>query len=138
MVTSARRRAFAGAATSGAVASTAYAAGALLLAAVAAVHVQQFVELFYGVSWIGPLFIALAAGCVLVIAGLAYPPTRRLAALAGMAVSVLALGGLVVSYGHGLFGWQEVGFRTSIAVAVVSEVLAVIALALGLTVESRS
>ncbi|HTT30336.1 MAG TPA: hypothetical protein VMG37_18110 [Solirubrobacteraceae bacterium] len=138
MATSVRPRPLADAATSRAVVSIAYAAGAVLLAAVAAVHVQQFADLFYGVSWIGPLFIALAAGCVLVIAGLAYPPTRRLAALAGVAVSVLALGGLVVSYGQGLFGWQEVGFRTPIAVAAVSEVLAVIALALGLTVESRS
>lgn len=138
MATSVPQRPLAGAATSRAIASIAYAAGAVLLAAVAAVHLQQFAHLDYGVSWIGPLFIALAAVCVLVIAGLAYAPTRRLAALAGVAVSVLALGGLVVSYGQGLFGWQEVGFRTPIAVAVVSEVLAVILLALGLTVESRS
>ena len=87
MATSVRPRPLADAATSRAVVSIAYAAGAVLLAAVAAVHVQQFADLFYGVSWIGPLFIALAAGCVLVIAGLAYPPTRRLAALAGVAVS---------------------------------------------------
>jgi hypothetical protein len=137
MATNVRPRPFAGAATSRAVASIAYASGALLLAAVAAVHVQQFADLFYGVSWVGPLFIALAAGCVVVVAGLAYPPTRRVAGFAGVATSGLALGGLVVSYGHGLLGWQEVGFRTPIAVAVVSEVLAIVTLALGLTVERR-
>jgi hypothetical protein len=73
MATSVHPRPLAGAATSRAVASIAYAAVGVLLAAVAAVHVQQFADLFYGVSWIGPLFIALAAGCVLVIAALVYP-----------------------------------------------------------------
>jgi hypothetical protein len=35
-------------------------------------------------------------------------------------VPALALGGLVVSYGQGLLGWDEVGFRTSIAIAVIT------------------
>jgi hypothetical protein len=51
------------------------------------------------------LFLANAAASVIAIVGLAYPRTRQLAALLGVAITVLTLGGLVVSYGHGLFGW---------------------------------
>jgi energy-converting hydrogenase Eha subunit B len=52
--------------------------------------------------------------------------------LAGEA-AVLALGSLVVSYGHGLFGWQEGGFRTAIAIAVITEICAAILLSAALT-----
>jgi hypothetical protein len=41
------------------------------------------------------------------IAGLTQPRTQRLAALAGVVISAVALGSLIVSYGHGLFGRQE-------------------------------
>ena len=82
------------------------------LAGEAAVHVQQYAALLHEVRWIGPLFLANAAASVVTIIGLAYWRTRALAALAGVVISALALGSLVVSYGHGLFGWQEGGFRT--------------------------
>jgi hypothetical protein len=81
----------------------AYALGALLLLGEAAVHIQQFVSLFYVVRWIGPLFLANAVTSVAAIAGLAHPRTRQLAALAGIVISAVALGSLVVSYGQGLF-----------------------------------
>jgi hypothetical protein len=110
----------------------AYALGALALAGQAAVHVQQFATLFHGVRWIGPLFLANAVAIVAVIAGLALSRTREIAAFAGAAISALALGGLVVSYAHGLFGWQESGFRTPIALAVITEVAAVVLLAAAL------
>jgi hypothetical protein len=113
---------------SDALALAAYAIGALLLAGEAAVHIQQYGSFIHDVRWIGPLFLANAAACVAIIAGLAYPRTRPLAALAGIVTSVLAIGGLVVSYAHGLFGWQEVGWRTGVAVAVITEVGAIIAL----------
>ena len=45
---------------------------------------------------------------------------------------MFALGSLVVSYGHGLFGWQETGFRTPVELAVISEVGAVVFLAIAL------
>jgi lysylphosphatidylglycerol synthetase-like protein (DUF2156 family) len=110
----------------------AYSTGAAALAAEAAVHVQEYVTLLHEVRWIAPLFLANAAACAAIIIGLAFRPTRQIAALAGAAVSVLALGGLVVSYGPGLFGWHEAGFRTSIAVAVIAAVAATIALTLAL------
>jgi hypothetical protein len=121
-------------------AAVAYALGGLLLLGEASVHAEQFVTLFSGVPWIGPLFIANAVACVVTFAGLAVPRGRRLAALAGAGISVVALVSLVVSYGRGLFGWQEIGFRTEIALALVTEAGAVAALsaALALPVAARS
>lgn len=113
-----------------------YALGALLLAGEAAVHIQQFATGYHAIRWIGPLFVANAVACVVVIAGLGYSRTRPLAALAGVAVSAIALASLAISYGQGLFGWQEFGFPTAIALAVIAEGAAVIVLsaALALTI----
>ncbi len=121
-----------------AAASAAYALGALLLAGEAAVHIQQFVSVFHDVRWIGPLFLANAAAIVLTIAGLLQARTRRFAALAGVVISAVALGSLIISYGTGLFGWQEAGFRTPVALAMITEAGAVILLATALTLVQRS
>ena len=121
-----------------AAAPTAYALGSLLLAGEAAVHVQQFVAVFHGVRWIGPLFLANAAAIVLTLTGLTQSRTRGFAALAGVVICALALASLIVSYGTGLFGWQEAGFRTPVALAMITEVGAVILLATALTLERRS
>jgi hypothetical protein len=110
----------------------AYGLGALSLAGEAAVHVQQYAALLHEVRWIGPLFLANAAASVVTIIGLAYWRTRALAALAGVVISALALGSLVVSYGQGLFGWQEGGFRTAVAIAVTTEMCAAILLSAAL------
>ena len=121
-----------------AAAAAAYALGALLLAGEAAVHIQQFVSEFHDVRWIGPLFLANAAAIVLTIAGLIQPGTRPFAALAGVVISAVALGSLIISYGTGLFGWQEGGFRTPVALAMITEAGAVILLATALTLAQRS
>ena len=113
-----------------------YALGALLLAVEAAVHVQQFVVLFHAVRWIGPLFLANAAACVVAIVGLIPRRTRRLAALAGVAISTVALGALILSYAVGLFGWMEAGLRTPIAIAVAGEVGAAVVLGAALAATS--
>jgi hypothetical protein len=107
--------------------------GALLLAGEAAVHIQQYAAMFHAVSWVGPLFLANAAASIVAIGGLASTRTRQLAAVV---ISVVALGGLVVSYGEGLFGWQEAGFRAPVAIAVITEVGAVILLSAALTVRT--
>ena len=119
-----------------AAAAAAFALGALLLAGEGAVHVQQFFSEFHGVRWIGPLFLANAVAVVVTIAGMAQPHTRSLAALSGVVISAVALGSLIVSYGHGLFGWQEGGFRTPVALAMITEAGAVILLATALTLEA--
>jgi len=110
---------------------TAYALGAILLAGQAVVHVQQYFSLYHEVRWIGPLFVLEAVVSAVVIAGLAFRRWRPLAALAGVAIAVGALGGLAVSYGRGLFGWQEAGFDTPIELAVICEVGAALFLAAG-------
>jgi hypothetical protein len=115
-----------------AIVGAAFALGALMLAGEAVVHIQQYASAVHGVRWIGPLFLANAAACVAAIAGLAYPRTRVLAGLAGVVISVLALGSLIVSYGRGLFGYFEGGFRPAIEWAVITEVGAVILLSAGL------
>ena len=110
----------------------AFAAGALLLGGEAAVHVQQYVTVVYGVRWIGPLFVANAIACVAAVVGLAFARTRPFAALAGIVTSAGALASLVVSYGRGLFGFYEAGFRAAIALAVITELGAVVLLSAAL------
>lgn len=113
-------------------------AGAIALAGEAVVHVQQYFSLFHEVRWIGPLFIANAVACMLVIAGLLNGRSRDLAALAGVAVSAVALASLIVSYAHGLFGWQEAGFRPIIELTVIFELAAVVLLSAALAAASTS
>jgi len=115
-----------------------YALGAAALAGEAVVHVQQYVSLFHEVRWIGPLFLANAIACVAAIAGLAHARTRELAALAGVALSAVAVGSLVVSYGQGLFGWQEAGFRPVVELTLIFEVAAVVLLSAALAASSAS
>jgi hypothetical protein len=109
-----------------------FAAGALALAGEGAVHLQQYFALFHLVHWIGPLFLANTVACALAIAGLAHPRTRDLAALTGVAISAVALGSLLVSYGQGLFGWQEAGFRPVVELTVIFELAAVVLLSAAL------
>jgi hypothetical protein len=111
-------------------------AGALALAGEAAVHIQQYFVLFHEVRWIGPLFVANAVACVAVIAGLTHWRTRGLAAFAGVATSAVALASLLVSYGEGLFGWREAGFRPVIALTVSFELAAVVLLCAALAAAS--
>ncbi|HWX96902.1 MAG TPA: hypothetical protein VNZ01_08605 [Solirubrobacteraceae bacterium] len=125
----------------GAAVPAAYALGALMLAGEAAVHIQQYVAIFHEVNWVGPLFLANALVSLLAVAGLIYRRTRRVAALAGVVISVVALGSLVVSYGQGLFGWHEGGFRTPVALVTIIEVAAVLLLSAALAAsptDSRS
>jgi hypothetical protein len=110
----------------------AFAIGALLIAGEAAVHIQQYVTVVYNIRWVGPLFVAQAVACAAVVVALAFTRTRRLAALAGIVISAAALAALVVSYGRGLFGFYEAGFRGAIALAVVTELGAVLLLSVAL------
>ena len=111
-----------------AAANAAFALGALALAGEAAVHAQQYASFIHTIRWIGPLFLVDAAACALIVVGLALPRSRVPAAFAGVVTSAVALSSLVVSYGRGLFGWHEAGFRTPIEWAVITELGAVILL----------
>jgi hypothetical protein len=118
--------------------SVLFRAGALALAGEAVVHVQQYFALFHDVRWIGPLFLANAVACAVAIAGLARPRSRELAALAGVAISAVALVSLIVSYGQGLFGWQEGGFRPVVELTVIFELAAVVLLSAALAAAASS
>jgi hypothetical protein len=111
----------------------AYVLGAVALAGEAAVHIQQYEAVVHSVRGLGPLFLLNAAASIAAIAGLVFTRTRRLAAFTGVATSAVALAALVVSYGRGLFGWFETGFRTPVELAVVTELGAVILLSVALT-----
>jgi hypothetical protein len=101
-------------------------AGALLVEG--AVHVQQYVQIFSTVSWIGPLFILNAIGCAVAAAGLMSRRTASLAAAAGVVISVAALLALAKSFHGGLLGWEESTLRPAIWIAMVSEAAAASAL----------
>jgi hypothetical protein len=94
------------------------------------------VVIFHEVNWVGPLFLANGAACLVAVIGLLYRRTRTAAALAGVVISVVALGSLVVSYGQGLFGWHEGGFRTPVALVTIAEVAAVLLLSAALAARS--
>ena len=64
-------------------AAVAYIAGGALLALEAAVHIQQYAAILHEVRWVGPLFLANAFACAVVVAGLAVQRTRAAAAFAG-------------------------------------------------------
>ena len=104
------------------------AAGAACLALEGAVHLQQLVEIFHSVSWIGPLFALNAAACAVTIIGILPRRTRTLATIAGVAISLGALVALALSYTVGLFGWVESGLRMPIALAIASEIGAILTL----------
>ena len=55
--------------------------------------------------------------------------------VAGIVISAVALGSLILNYGAWLFDWQEAGFRTPVALATITEACAVILLATALALE---
>jgi hypothetical protein len=81
---------------------------------------------------------ALALAGAAAIGGLADRRTRGLAALAGVAISAVALASLIVSYGEGLIGWQEAGFRPIVELTVTFELAAVVLLSAALAAAASS
>jgi hypothetical protein len=110
--------------------------GAAALAAEGAVHLQQFLQIFFAVPLIGPLFVLNAVGCAGAAGGLLFRRTVRLGALAGVAVSLAALAGLAKSYAGGFLGWTEAGLRPAVEIAIASEAVAIVALAVLLVLHS--
>jgi hypothetical protein len=103
-------------------------------------HIQQyFVNDYRAVPTIGRLFVLNFVSAVVVAAGLIAPigrvagryagAIRAALALAGIGIAVLSLAALFVSESSGLFGFMENGYRTTIVVAIASEVAAALFLA---------
>jgi hypothetical protein len=121
--------------------------GALAVLATGIAHLQQFyADDYSSVPTIGTLFYLNFISAVLITAGLVaplgrlagrYAPTIRAAfAAAGIALGALSLIALFVSESNGLFGFQEHGYRTPIALAITFEAAATILLTIYLATNS--
>lgn len=116
--------------------------GALALVAVAYVHLDEYQGGYSNIRVIGPLFLlnAISAGLVAVLLLAPVARLRRLdplLALGGIAVSAGALAALFVSEQTPLFGFREIGYRSVIIQAIVSEALAVVLLSAFMVVRRR-
>lgn len=100
---------------------------ATLIALVAAVHFQQYVDFMSEVPTVGVLFVLNAAGGAgLAFALLASDPLVRLAAALG-AIS-LAVGSLVsigIALSSSFLGYQEPTLRLPIVIAIIAETTAI-------------
>jgi len=111
--------------------------GALAVLATGIAHLQQFyADDYSSIPTIGTLFylnflcaILISAGLVAPlgrIAGRYAPAIRAAFAAAGIALAALSLLALFISESTSLFGFQEHGYRTPIALAIAFEVAAII------------
>jgi hypothetical protein len=111
------------------------ATGALSLLAVGAVHLQQYMKIYYSVPTIGTMFVLNFIGATAIGLGLLAPVERLFGRWGSRILALLALGGiglalttyafLLVSERTPLFGFQEAGFfPAAIMAAKVSELVA--------------
>ena len=121
---------------------------AISLLAIGAVHIQQYVVADYRViPTIGPLFLLNFIGGTVLGLYFLVPASRNasrfrlsvdaVAAVAGWFLAAGALVGLLVSEHTPLFGFMEHGYRFAIVFAIVSEAVAIVALAI-LLVDDRA
>ena len=120
--------------------------GALAVLATGIAHVQQFyADDYSSVPTIGTLFYLNFVSAVVIAAGLVAPlgriagryagAIRDAFAVAGIGLGALSLIALFVSESSGLFGFQEHGYRTPIALAIVFEVAAIVLLVIFLAAQ---
>ena len=120
--------------------------GALAVLATGIAHVQQFyADDYSSVPTIGTLFYLNFVSAVLIAAGLVAPlgriagrhagTIRDAFVVAGIGLGALSLVALFVSESSGLFGFQEHGYRTPIALAIVFEVAAIVLLVIFLVAQ---
>jgi hypothetical protein len=120
--------------------------GAVALLAVGGTHIEQYTVAHYSIiPTIGELFLvnfiaATACGIALLA------PVRRqrlrtiidaLAAVGGIGVSAGALAALLISEHTPLFGFSEHAYRLEIVIALASEAVAIVALAVLLTTHAH-
>ncbi len=107
--------------------------GAVALLAVGYVHLKEYRGGYSGIPTIGTLFLLNAISAAAVAVALLAPMARLrhadpLLALSGVAISLGALVGLLVSEQTPLLGFMESGYRTVIIQAIAAEAIAAIAL----------
>jgi hypothetical protein len=107
--------------------STLSVVAAVLVAVIAAVHLQQYIDFMSEVPTIGVLFLLNAAGG----AGLAVALVsgdrllRRLAAVGSIGLAAGSLISIVIALESSLFGYTEPALRFPIVLAIVAEVAAI-------------
>lgn len=113
--------------------------GAGALGVVAGVHFQQYVDFMSQVPTIGALFLLNAAGAAGLAVALLAPDrsVRVLAAFGGLGLVLASLVSIVIALNGHLFGYQEPSLRLPMVVAIVSEAVALPALAAVLRGELR-
>jgi hypothetical protein len=104
---------------------------ALLLLVIAGVHFQQYVQFMSHVPWVGVLFLLNAGGGAAIAVALLGPDrdVRALAALGGIGLALGSLVSLVIALTSSFAGYHEPSLRIAILIAIISEALAVPALA---------
>src|SRR5690348_13929468 len=86
--------------------------GALLILAVGAIHASQVSSLLSEEAYLGVLFIAAAAGSLVVALGLLFTNDARIWAL-GALISICCFAGFIVSHTIGLpGGYKETVWQT--------------------------
>ncbi len=112
---------------------------AALVAVIAGVHLQQYIDFISQVPTIGVLFLLNAAGGAAIAVALLGRESllRRAAALGGIGLALGSLVSIVISMHGGLFGYQEPTLRLPILIAIVAELAALPVLVLVTVGETR-
>lgn len=103
---------------------------AALILVVGLVHLQQYASFISDVPTIGTLFVLNALGAGTIVAMFAFERFRALAVLGAIGLCAGSLVSIVISMTtKGLFGYTEPTLRAPMAIAIVAEILALVALA---------
>ncbi|MGI8429905.1 MAG: hypothetical protein ACR2OB_11535 [Solirubrobacteraceae bacterium] len=111
----------------------------MLVAIVAGVHFQQYVDFMSEIPTVGVLFLINAAGG----AGLAFAllsrerTLRLLASIGSIALAAASLVSVMISLGGSFFGYSEPTLRFPIVVAIVAEAAAILVLLAMIALELR-
>lgn len=104
--------------------------GALMIAIVGAVHLQQYADFIKDVPTIGTLFVLNGAGAGAIVLMLAIPRLRALGAAMGIALCLGSLVAIALSFtSTGIFDYTETDLRTAVVIAIAAEAIAFAAFA---------
>lgn len=112
----------------------------VLVAVVAGVHFQQYIDFMSRVPTVGVLFLINAAGG----AGLAFALLSRerllvlLASIGSIALAAASLVSVMIALGGSFFGYSEPTLRFPIVIAIVAEALAILVLLAAVVLELRT
>lgn len=112
----------------------------VLVAVIAAVHLQQYIDFISEIPTIGVLFVLNAAGGAgLAVALISSDRTLRLLAAAGsIGLAAGSLISIVIALSGSLFGYSEPSLRLPIVIAILAEVAAIPVLVALVLAELRS